>query len=126
MPQREQVFDGSARALHVVDAGGQQTRTGEAEQADRCAECLERRELVVGEHETGDQHAVHAFAHRHDLEEPRAAGLVAEVVEQQVESRSAQGTFDRVDHFGEEPSVDERHDHAHGRRAAAREPGRER
>ena len=51
---------------------------------------------------------------------------VAEVVEQQVEAGLAQRRLDGVDHLGEEPAVDERHDHADGRGAPAGQPGGER
>ena len=96
------------------------------EHPDRAAERAERGDLVVGEHQADHEHGVDPLAHRHDVEEPRAALLVAEVVEQQVEARLAQRGLDGVDHLGEEPAVDERDDHADRRGPAAGQPGGER
>ncbi len=121
-----QVADRHARRGHVVDAGGEEAVALQPEQADRAAQRFERRDLLVGQHEADDQHRVDPLAHRHHVEEPRSAGLVAEVVEQQVEAGLAQRGLDGVDDLGEEPAVDERDDDADRRGAPTGQPGGER
>ncbi len=57
------------------------------------------------------------------MEEPVSAGLVAEVVEQQVETVRAEHLLDSGDDLAEEPPVDIGDHDADRSRASGREPG---
>ena len=83
----EQVVDGGPRrATSSMRADRKPSRSRPSSPTGRF-ERGQRGELVVVEHQAGDEHAVDPLAHRHDVEERAAAVLVAEVVEQQVEAR---------------------------------------
>ena len=82
MAKLDEVPDGVASTLLVVDAGRVQAGLVDAEHPHWNAEFAQRARLAVGEHQAGDDDRVHALAYRHPGEEALPSLLVAQVVEQ--------------------------------------------
>src|SRR5690348_9925189 len=114
MAELDKMVDGRARGRHVVDPGREDALAFETEQSDRPLELSQRRELRIVEDDARYQHAVDPLAHRHDVEEAGAAVLVAEVIEEQIETAVPKRALDRCDDLAEEPAIDERYDQPDG------------